>query len=178
MSTWQQAESSERRQPHLRKYLHKIQLYGIFLINNRSGRAQPMVGGAISELVVFLGFYKKEGWASQGKPASKQPLHGLCLSPCLQVPALLEFLSWLPLVITAMWKWKWHKPFPLQLAFWSWCFVVAIETLRQHFLHYCWYISCPPAETSVCARDVLLYFQSGMINNLSACLFFSLNLQF
>jgi hypothetical protein len=31
-----------------------------------------------------------------------------------------------------MWKWKSNKPFPPQLAFWSWYFVAAIETLRQH----------------------------------------------
>jgi len=34
-------------------------------------------------------------------------------------------------VRTTIWKGKPNKPFPLQFAFWSWCFTTAIETLRQ-----------------------------------------------
>jgi hypothetical protein len=37
-------------------------------------------------------FCKKAGWASHGKQVSKAPLHGPCISSCLQVPALVETL--------------------------------------------------------------------------------------
>ena len=43
------------------------------------------------------------------------PLHQLLL------PDLLEFQSWLPWWWTAVWKCKPNKPFPPQLASWSWC---------------------------------------------------------
>jgi len=35
-----------------------------------------------------------------------------------------------------MWKCKPNKPFPPQLAFWSWCFVAAVETLTKAVLNH------------------------------------------
>ena len=51
------------------------------------GKASPIVGGAIPGLVV-LGFIGKQ--AEQAMRASQEatPLHGLCISSFLQVPAL------------------------------------------------------------------------------------------
>ena len=55
--------------------------------------------GAIPVLVV-PGFYKKEVWASHGVATSKQGLSMASASAsCLQVPALFEFLPWLPSVV-------------------------------------------------------------------------------
>jgi hypothetical protein len=69
------------------------------------------------------GFYKKASWASQGKQSIKQ--HSSMASASLSCP---EFLWWW----TAMWKCKLNKPFPSQLASWSWCFVQEYKPwLRQ-----------------------------------------------
>lgn len=40
---------------------------------------------------------------------------------------------------TTTWKYRSNKPFPPQLAFWSWCFITAIETLTETILsiHIC-----------------------------------------
>lgn len=51
------------------KYLHKIQLLGIFSISDQGGRAQPIVGGAIRVLVV-LGSISKQA----NKPVCSTPL--------------------------------------------------------------------------------------------------------
>ena len=60
--------SSERREPQLREFLHKIQLWGVFLISDRCGRTQAMVGGAIPRLVA-LGSVRKQ--AEQALEASQ-----------------------------------------------------------------------------------------------------------
>lgn len=83
------------------------------------GRAGlPTVGGVISGLVV-QGSVRKE--------AEQAPVHGLRISSYLQVPALFDFLQSRP----ALWKHKPNQPFPSRLAFWSWCFVAAIETITK-----------------------------------------------
>ena len=89
MSPWHKIESLERKEPQLRKCLHKI-LHRIYL-EAQCGWSYFWVGGP--------GFCKKAGWASHGKQASKQ--RSVYISSCLQVPALLEFLSWLPLVMNS-----------------------------------------------------------------------------
>ena len=55
--------------------------------------AQPIVGGTTPGLAV-LGPITKQ--AEQSREGSQQaaPFHGLCISSCLQVPTLLEFLPW------------------------------------------------------------------------------------
>jgi hypothetical protein len=50
----------------------------------------PIVGGAVPGLVV-LGFYKKAGWASQGRQASKE--HPSTALHQLLLPAMREFQS-------------------------------------------------------------------------------------
>jgi hypothetical protein len=50
------------------------------------------VGGAITGLVVLGSIRKQAEQAVESKPVSST-LHGLCISSCLQVPALCEFLS-------------------------------------------------------------------------------------
>jgi len=55
------------------------------------------VGGAIPRLMVLGSIRKQAEQAMRSKPVSSI-LHGLCLSSCLQVPALLEFLPSLLLV--------------------------------------------------------------------------------
>ena len=72
------------------------------------GRAQPIVDDTIPELVV-LGSIRKQAGASHRKQASKQ-FFSMASAPCLQDPALLEFLSWLPSVIR---KCKPNKSFSL-----------------------------------------------------------------
>jgi hypothetical protein len=49
-----------------------------------------MVGGAIPGLVVLGSIRKQAEQAMESKPVSST-LHGLCISSCLQVAALLEF---------------------------------------------------------------------------------------
>jgi hypothetical protein len=59
------------------------------------GRVQPIVGGIIPGPLVLLGSIRKQNEKAMGsKPVSDAPLHGLCISSCLQVSALFEFLSW------------------------------------------------------------------------------------
>jgi hypothetical protein len=70
------------------------------------------------------GFYKKANWASQRKQARRQhPSMASASAPAFKflpyVSSCPDFLWWWK----AMWKCKLNKPFPLQLASWSWCFV-------------------------------------------------------
>jgi hypothetical protein len=51
-----------------------------------------MVGGVIPGLVVLGSIRTQAEQARRSKPGS-HTLHGLCISSCFQVPALLEFLS-------------------------------------------------------------------------------------
>ena len=50
------------------------------------------MGGAIPGLVVLDSVSKQAEEAMSSKPINSS-LHGLCFSSCLQVPDLLEFLS-------------------------------------------------------------------------------------
>jgi hypothetical protein len=94
-ATQRKLESSEKREPLLRKCLYKIELHtnlkGIFLITDQWGRTQLIVGGTIPGLVV-LGSKESRLSKSQGTNRKAALLHGLCISSYLQVPALLEFL--------------------------------------------------------------------------------------
>jgi hypothetical protein len=56
-----------------------------------------MVGGATPRLVVLGSARRQAEQAIRSKPVSSTPTpHGLCISSCLQVPSLLEFLPQLP----------------------------------------------------------------------------------
>ena len=63
---------------------------------------------------VVLGSIRKQGEQGDGQEAA--PFCDLCISSCLQVPTLFEFLSRLPLVLM-LWKWKPNRPFPSRVAF-------------------------------------------------------------
>jgi hypothetical protein len=71
-------------------------------------------------------FYKKG--AGGGREGVKSPLHGLCISSCLQVPALFEFLFSHGLMMNYNIECKPNNPFRTQLDFWSGCFIVAMIT--------------------------------------------------
>jgi hypothetical protein len=52
---------------------------------------RPLVGSAIPGLVV-LSSIRQQAEQGRGSKPEVTFLHGLCISSCLQVPALLEFL--------------------------------------------------------------------------------------
>jgi hypothetical protein len=54
------------------------------------GEALSIVGGVTSGLVVLGSIRKQVEQVMRSKAAT---LHGLCISPCLQAPALCELLS-------------------------------------------------------------------------------------
>ena len=60
----------------------------------------PIVGGAIPELVVLGSIRKQVKQVMRNKPVSSTP-SCFCITSCLQVPDLLEFLSWLPLMMNS-----------------------------------------------------------------------------
>jgi hypothetical protein len=62
----------------------------IFLIGDRWRRTQLPVDGAIPELVVRGAMKKQAEQALRTKPGAAL-LHELCISSCLQVPALTAF---------------------------------------------------------------------------------------
>jgi hypothetical protein len=76
-----------------------------------------IVGGAIPGLVVLGSIKRQTEQVSGSKPVTS--LHGLCISSCFLTCLSFspDFLWWW----TAMWKCKLNKPFPPQLASWSWC---------------------------------------------------------
>jgi hypothetical protein len=83
-----QLESSQRKELQLGQCLHEIQLWGIFSISDQ-GRG-PLVGGAISGLVVLGSIREQAEQARGSKPVkniSPWPLHQLLL------PDMLEFQS-------------------------------------------------------------------------------------
>jgi hypothetical protein len=87
----------------------------------KGGRAH---GGWCHPWAGSPGFYKEASWASQGKQASKhQPSMASASAPASKflpcVSSSTDCLWWW----TAMWKCKLNKPFPPQLASWSWYFV-------------------------------------------------------
>ena len=62
----------------------------MFLTTNGCWRAQPIVGDAIPGQVVLGAIRKQIEQARDGVSQEATPLLGLCISFCLQVPALLE----------------------------------------------------------------------------------------
>jgi len=48
-----------------------------------------------------LGSIRKQAEQVMGSEPVSSTLHGLCISSCLQVSALFEFLPWLPLVVNS-----------------------------------------------------------------------------
>jgi hypothetical protein len=96
VSAWHKLELSQGKELQLRKCLHEIQLWGIFSISDQGGG--PLVGGTISGLVVLDSIREQAEQARGSKPARNIPpwlLHQLLLSD------LLEFQSWLPLVMNS-----------------------------------------------------------------------------
>ena len=79
---------------------------------------QPRDGPTHKGLVVLGSIREQAEQARGSKPVSNIPPWPLNQ---LLLPDLLEFQSWLPWWWTAMWKCKLNKPFPPQLASWSWC---------------------------------------------------------
>jgi hypothetical protein len=69
VSTWHRLGLSQRKELQLGKCLYKIQLQGIFSISKQGGRSPC---GWDHLWAGSLGFYKRAGWASQGKQASKE----------------------------------------------------------------------------------------------------------
>jgi hypothetical protein len=101
-----QAWAIRKKGASLRNCLHKMRLQAslssIFLISYWWRRVQPIVGGAIPTLIVLSSVRKQSVQAMRSKPVSSlqvPALHCLCISSCLQVPALLGFLSWCPPVM-------------------------------------------------------------------------------
>ena len=130
LSTQYKLKPSERKEPQVRKHVQKIQLEGIFSISDQWGRmthygwCHPWAGSP--------GLYKKGSWASQGQQASHQ--HPSMASASAPASRFLPWLSFFPDFLwwwTVLWKYKLSKPFPPQLASWSWCLIAAIKTLRQ-----------------------------------------------
>ena len=81
-------ELSQRKEFHLGKCLHEIQLWGIFSISDQ--REGPLVGGVILGLVVLGSIREQAEQARGSKPVRNippWPLHQLLL------PDLLEFQS-------------------------------------------------------------------------------------
>jgi hypothetical protein len=79
---------------------------------------RPLVGGTIPGLVVLSSIREKAEQARASKPV-RISLHGFCISSCFLtcLHSSPDFLWWW----TAVWKCKPNKPFPPQLASWSWC---------------------------------------------------------
>jgi hypothetical protein len=79
---------SQRKELQLGKYLHEIQLWGIFSISDQGER--PLVGGTISGMAVLGSIREQAEQARGSKPVSNIPpwlLYQLLLSD------LLEFQS-------------------------------------------------------------------------------------
>lgn len=79
--------------------------------------------------VLWEGRLRKPGGTSLSAYCST--LFRLCISSDLQDLLCWSFCSDFLGDHQPCGKYKLNKPFPLQLSFWSWCFVAAIEALRQ-----------------------------------------------
>ena len=97
-----------------------------------SGGPSPL--WVVASLGCGPGLYKKAGWQAIGSKPVSSTFHGLCISSSLRllprVSSSVSFLQWW----TVLWNYKVNKPFPSQLACWSWCIVTAIESLTKA----CW----------------------------------------
>ena len=129
-STWHNLESRESREP-IEKMLPWDSAVSHFL-SDWLGRVQPIVGGAIPELVGPGSIRNQAQQAMRSKPVSSTPpwpLHQLL--PPGSCPA------WVSVLISlnneqqyGSMNWI-NKHFPPQLAFWSWCFSTVIATLTK-----------------------------------------------
>jgi hypothetical protein len=110
VSTWHRLELSQRKELHLGKCLHEIQLQGIFSISDLAGRSPC---GWCHLWASSLGSIREQAEQARGsKPVSDippWPLHQLLH------PDQLEFQSWLFWWWTAVWNCKLNKPFSPQL---------------------------------------------------------------
>jgi hypothetical protein len=97
VSIWHHLESKERKESQLRMPPWDPAVRHI-LISDQWWGAQTIMGGAIPRLVV-LGSIRKQAKQAMGSRSIRSPLRGLCISSCLHVSTLFEFLSWLPLAI-------------------------------------------------------------------------------
>ena len=105
-------------------------LEGSFLISDWWGRAQPVVGGFIPGMVVSGSLREQTEQAmgaSQVNSIPPQPVPQLLLpgSCPVLIPVLSSFFDGLQC------RRVFNKPFPLKLAFWPGCFIVAVETLTE-----------------------------------------------
>lgn len=87
MSLWHKLESSERREPQLRKCLHKIHK-GICLVID--GEAQPIVGGHIPGCLVFVSIAARleRDWDGKGSwQSGAKEYHKVIFSIAAHSPA-------------------------------------------------------------------------------------------
>ena len=90
VSTWHRLELSLSKELQLGKCLHEIQLWGIFSISDQVVRAPC---GWFHLWAGALGFYKRAGWASQGKQASKKHPSMVSASAPASWPAWVPVLT-------------------------------------------------------------------------------------
>jgi hypothetical protein len=92
VSSWHKLELSQRKELQLRKCFHEIQLQHVFSISDQGGKT-PCRWDHLS--AGSLGFYKRAGWASRGKQASKEhPSMAIASAPAswpVWVPVLTSF---------------------------------------------------------------------------------------
>jgi hypothetical protein len=122
VSTWHRLGLSQRKELHLVKCLHEIQLWGIFSISNLGGRdglVDDLVDGTIPGLVVMGSIREQAEQARASKPVSNIP-------PWPSASGPSSWPAWVP-VLTSVGDQQqygsvsWiNKPFPPQLASWSW----------------------------------------------------------
>jgi hypothetical protein len=107
VSTWHKLELSQRKELQLGKCLYEIQLWGIFSISDQGGRAHC---GWWHLWAGSFGFYKREGWASQRRQASKEYPSMTSINSCFLtcLSSSTDFPWWW----TAVWKCKLNKSFP------------------------------------------------------------------
>lgn len=94
MSTWEKLNSSERRKPELRNTSIRSAIgkpVGHFLHYFLKGKVQPIMGGATCGQVVLGSIRSRLSklWEVSQWAAS---ISGLCITSCLQVPDVHEFL--------------------------------------------------------------------------------------
>lgn len=114
MSTWYNLETSEQREPQLRKCLHMIWLEGILL---SSGGVGPAHCGQHHPWDEGLVFCKEAGWTCHEEQSSKQNSSMASVS-ALATRSLLCMSSCLtPFNDRLMCKYEKSKPFPTNLLF-------------------------------------------------------------
>ena len=115
--TWHRLKLSPRKEHHLGKCLHEIHLWGIFSLGDQGGRGH--CGWCNSWAGVLGSIRKKTEQARESHPVSNispWPLHQLLLPELLEFPVLTSFGDQQQFRMC-----KLNKPFPPQLASFSWC---------------------------------------------------------